>query len=57
MDYEKQTEGFGGGVGEWDSLVMGSKGARIAWDTGCYTQTVNHGTLHQKLTKIFNRLV
>ena len=25
MDSEKQTEGFGGGVGEWVRLVMGSK--------------------------------
>ena len=25
MDYEKQTEDFRGGVGEWDRLLMGSK--------------------------------
>ena len=25
MDYEKKTEDFRGGLGEWDSLVMGSK--------------------------------
>ena len=35
-------------VGEWDRLVMGSKEGTY-WSTGCYMQTMNHGTLHQKL--------
>ena len=49
MYYEKHTEGLRGEVvGEWDRLVMGSKGARIAWCTGFYMQLMNHRTLHQK---------
>ena len=39
----------GRGVGDWNRLVMGIKEGTIAWCTGCYTQIMNHGTLHQKL--------
>ena len=38
----EQTEGFRGEGG--GGMVMG-----IKEDTGCYTQTMNQGTLHQKL--------
>lgn len=48
MDSGKKTEGFTRG-GEWVSPVMGIKEVWIAWSTGCYMQTVNRGTLHQKL--------
>ena len=34
----------GRGVGDQDRPVMGSKEG-----PGCYTQVMNHGTLHQKL--------
>ena len=33
----------------WVSLVLGIKEGTIAWSTGHYKQTMNHGTLHQKL--------
>ena len=36
---------WGNGIGWWWVL----RRARIAWCTGCYTQVMNHGTLHQKL--------
>ena len=36
-------------MGDWDRPVMGIKEGNIAWCTGCYTQIMNHGTLHQKL--------
>ena len=40
------------GVGGWASPLMGIKeGSHIAWGTGCYMQTRNHGTLHQKIMK------
>ena len=51
MDSGKQTEGFRGeGVG--DGVTGGwVLRARIALSTGCYTQTMSHGTLQQKLMK------
>ena len=46
----KQTEGFRGeGGGRGASLVWVLRRACIARSTGCYMQTVNHGTLHEKL--------
>ena len=36
-------------VGGWVSPAMGIKEGTYAWSTGCYTQTMNHGTLHEKL--------
>ena len=39
----------GRGLGDGDRPVMGIKRTHIAWCTGCYTQTLNPGTLHQKL--------
>ena len=52
MDCERQTEDFRGeGVGEGDSLVMGSREARIAWCTGCNTQLMKHQNIHRKLGK------
>ena len=48
IDSEKQTEGLRGeGLGEWDRPVVVRR-ARIAWCPGCYTQLMNHRTLHQK---------
>ena len=37
------------GGGEWVSLVMGIKEGTDCMEHWYYTQTVNHGTLHQKL--------
>ena len=38
------------GVGNWARPVMGIKeGTYCMESTGCYTQTMNHGNLHQKL--------
>ena len=40
-----EGRGVGDGLAQWWVLRRG----RIAWCTGCYTQVMNHGTLHQKL--------
>lgn len=50
MDSEKQTEGFRmEGAGRWVCPVMDLRKPWIAWSTGCYKQTMNHGILYQKL--------
>ena len=50
MDCERQTEDFRGeGVGEGDSLVMGSREGTYCMVTGCYTQLMKHQTLHRNL--------
>ena len=52
MDSENLTEGFGGeggGGGGWGSPVMGIKEGTYCNEHWCYWQTMNHGTLHQKL--------
>ena len=51
MDSGKQTEGFrregGGRMGETGDGYYG--GDVLHGATGCYMQTMNHGTLHQTL--------
>ena len=42
----RASEGRGG---DWDRPVMGIKEGTYCMCTGCYTQVMNHGTLHQKL--------
>ena len=51
LNYREQTDGYqrGGGWGDGWNRWWGLRRARIAWSTGCYMQTMNHGTLHQKL--------
>ena len=39
----------GRGVEERGSQVQGIKEACVVMSTGCYTQLMNHWTLHQKL--------
>ena len=49
----KMRASEGRGVGDWDRLVMGIKEGTFASNTGCYTQIMNHATLHQKLGMYF----
>ena len=56
MDYErlwtvgnKLRASEGRGVGDWDRPVMGIKEGMYCMVHWCYTQIMNHRTLHQKL--------